>query len=55
MKKCPDKAIIEEKTPYGVKTKIISNLCHGCTICMKECSFNRKDYNQLKNNLKIKN
>ncbi len=52
MKKCPDKAIIEEKTPYGVKTKIISDYCHGCTICMKECSFNRRDYNQIKNKSK---
>lgn len=49
IKKCPDQAIVEEKTPHGVKTKIISDLCHGCTICMKECSFNRREYNQIKN------
>jgi Pyruvate/2-oxoacid:ferredoxin oxidoreductase delta subunit len=49
IKKCPDQAIVEEKTPHGVKTKIISDLCHGCTICMKECSFNRREYDQIKN------
>lgn len=49
IKKCPDQAIVKEKTPHGVKTKIISDLCHGCTICMKECSFNRREYDQIKN------
>ena len=50
IKKCPDQAIVEEDTPQGLKTKIITDLCHGCTICMKECSFNRLGYQKIENN-----
>ncbi len=48
IKKCPDQAIIEDKTPHGIKTRIVIDSCHGCTICMKECSFNRGKYQNIK-------
>lgn len=50
IKKCPGKAIIEGKHPETgqTRTRVIKELCHGCTICMKECSFNRQDYAQIK-------
>lgn len=50
IKKCPGNAITEKALPNGeIKTKIIKDLCHGCTICMRDCSFNRRDYARIKN------
>lgn len=50
IKKCPTDAITEEETVAGfIKTKIIDEYCQGCTICMKECSFNKNNYFALKN------
>jgi ferredoxin len=52
VKKCPGKAIIEESLENGeIRTKIIKDLCHGCTICMRECSFNKREYLQIKDKL----
>ena len=50
IKNCPGNAIIQEKSPESGKarTKIIKDLCSGCTICMRECSFNRRQYTQIK-------
>lgn len=54
IKKCPEDAIIEIESLDGSKgTKLIPEICRGCnescTICMKECPFNKKDYISLKN------
>ena len=58
VRKCPDNAILEEKLPDGeIRTKIIKELCHGCTICMRECQFNKREYMQIKDKhgkLKVK-
>jgi NAD-dependent dihydropyrimidine dehydrogenase PreA subunit len=52
IRKCPGNAIIEEFLENGeIRTKIIKDLCHGCTICMQECSFNKKEYIQIKDRL----
>ena len=51
IKKCPRDAIIEEPFENGIKTIIIKDLCHGCTICMKDCNFNRREYGQIKGRL----
>jgi len=50
IKNCPGDAIIQEKSHETgeVRTRVIKDLCHGCTICMKECSFNRWKYGQIK-------
>lgn len=50
IKKCPGSAIIQEKSSETGKTStmIVNDLCGGCTICMRECSFNRGKYNQIK-------
>ena len=50
IKNCPENAIIQEKSPETGKTrtKIVNDLCSGCTICMRECSFNMQRYNQIK-------
>lgn len=50
IKKCSGEAIIEEKSfeDNNVKTKIIKDLCYGCTICMKDCSFSRNEYAHIK-------
>jgi ferredoxin len=54
IKKCPEDAIIELKSPDGIKrTKLVPELCRGChgscTICMKECPFNNREYTRIKN------
>ncbi len=51
IKNCPGNAIIEESIGNGTKTRIIKDLCHGCTICMRDCSFNRMQYMQIKGRL----
>ena len=53
IKKCPGNAIMEGIHPEtGEKrTKIIKELCHGCTICMRECSFNKINYAHIKNRI----
>lgn len=49
IKACPGNAITEECDVDGkTRTVILKESCHGCTICMKECSFNKREYNQLK-------
>lgn len=50
IKKCPGNAIIQQKSSETGKTrtKIVKDLCGGCTICMRECSFNRREYAQNK-------
>jgi epoxyqueuosine reductase len=49
IKSCPGNAITEEPIQNDEKrTVILKKSCHGCTICMKECSFNRRDYAQIK-------
>lgn len=54
IKNCPGNAILQQTSSETGKrkTKIIKDLCSGCTICMRECSFNRKEYEQIKENLK---
>jgi len=48
IRKCPGNAIIEKTIPNGeIRTKIIKDLCHGCTICMMECSFNKMEYKKI--------
>lgn len=51
VKKCPGNAIIEKGSleEGNLETRIIKDLCHGCTICMKDCSFNKRGYSQIKN------
>jgi len=57
IRKCPEGAILQ--TPIqkegGLKTHIIWTKCfpyfldqHGCSICIKECLFNKQNYNRLK-------
>jgi len=49
IKSCPGNAITEEPIQNNKKrTVILKESCHGCTICMKECSFNRRGYAQIK-------
>ncbi|MCZ3367004.1 MULTISPECIES: 4Fe-4S dicluster domain-containing protein [Methanobacterium] len=50
IKNCPGNAIIQEKSSEtGItRTKVINDLCSGCTICMRGCSFNRRGYMQIK-------
>lgn len=50
IKNCQGNAIIQQDSPEtgGIRTKVIKDLCHGCTICMSECSFNRREYTQIK-------
>ncbi|HTX61519.1 MAG TPA: 4Fe-4S dicluster domain-containing protein [Methanobacterium sp.] len=51
--KCPENAIMEGNHPDTGETgkKIIKELCQGCTVCMKECSFNQREYWQIKDRL----
>lgn len=52
IKSCPGNAITEEFDANGrARTVISKEACHGCTICMKECSFNKREYNQIKTRL----
>jgi epoxyqueuosine reductase len=53
VKKCPENAILEKKSSdIGLSTEIKVDICKGCndacTICMKECPFNKRDYWPLK-------
>ena len=50
IKNCPGNAIVQEKSPETGKTKIkiVNDLCSGCTICMRDCSFNMRGYSQIK-------
>ncbi len=54
IKKCPEGAILEKEFPDGfIGTEVVVEHCKGCndacTICMKECPFNKKEYTHLKN------
>ncbi len=52
IRKCPGNAIIEESFENEeISIKIIKDSCHGCTICMRECSFNKRGYGQIKDRL----
>ncbi len=55
VKNCPGNAIIpQESSETGeIRTRVIKDRCHGCTICMKECSFNRREYAQIKDRFGI--
>ncbi|MGF7117791.1 4Fe-4S binding protein [Methanobacterium oryzae] len=60
IKKCPEDAMIEIESADGSKrNKIIAEICRGCnescTICMKECPFNKRDYTSLKNRFEKNN
>lgn len=50
IRSCPENAIL--KTPIehedGRLSYIDSEKCMGCTMCIKECSFNKKDYYKIK-------
>lgn len=50
IRKCPEKAIMEYPIEHedGRLTHINSERCVGCTICIKECTFNKKDYYKIK-------
>ncbi|HML05204.1 MAG TPA: 4Fe-4S binding protein [Methanobacterium sp.] len=48
VRKCPGDAIGESIENGEIRTKIIKDLCHGCTICMMECSFNKMEYEKIK-------
>ena len=59
IEKCPVKAIFKEAIVNndGTKTQIDDELCfeefssnYGCTVCVKECMFNRVGYDRLKEN-----
>lgn len=57
IKACPSKAILKEPIEHksGRKTNIIREKClpifvkqEGCTVCVKECTFTKVNYNVLK-------
>lgn len=53
IKTCPKNAIVQIESEDGTKeSKFVHELCKGCyescTICMKECPFNKRDYDTLK-------
>ena len=53
IKTCPNDAImIIESEDDSKESKFVPKLCRGCyescTICMKECPFNKRDYDSLK-------
>lgn len=51
---CPGDAIVEKESSNGYgTTKFVAERCVGCkgdicTICMKECPFNKRDYIKIK-------
>jgi epoxyqueuosine reductase QueG len=51
---CPRNAIVEKSAKFNV-SGFIPELCKGCTdictICMKECPFNKREYSHLKSRL----
>ena len=52
IKNCPGNTITEivYRETGTLRTKIVKDLCYGCTICMRDCSFNKNDYTKLKIN-----
>lgn len=49
IRSCPRNAITENTDGNDEKrTVILKKSCHGCTICMRECSFNKRDYDKIK-------
>ncbi len=50
IRKCPAKAILEEPVVHssGRISHIDGDKCISCTLCMKECSFNRAGYDKIK-------
>lgn len=48
--KCPEKAIREYPIKHedGRLSHLNNEKCVGCTICIKECTFNKKDYYKVK-------
>jgi epoxyqueuosine reductase len=51
IKNCPGNAIVGEGSfeSGNLRTKIVKDLCHGCTICMRDCSFNQIGYARIRN------
>ncbi|MHA2175373.1 MAG: 4Fe-4S dicluster domain-containing protein [Candidatus Hodarchaeales archaeon] len=59
IRKCPGWAIYEKPIVHenGLKTHIENEACfpvfleyHGCSICIKECTFNKVDFQRIKQN-----
>ena len=50
VRKCPAKAILEQPIvhPDGRISHVDGDRCISCTICMKECSFNKRGYWAIK-------
>jgi epoxyqueuosine reductase len=50
IRKCPGKAIYATPTkhPDGRLSHIDGDKCISCTLCMKECSFNKQGYSKIK-------
>lgn len=50
IRKCPGKAIYEKPIAHdgGRLSHIDGDKCISCTLCMKECSFNKKGYADIK-------
>lgn len=50
IRKCPGKAILEQPIvhPDGRVSHVDGDKCISCTICMKECSFNKRGYSAIK-------
>ena len=50
VRKCPAKAIYERpiEHPDGRLSHIDGDKCISCTVCMKECSFNRRGYESVR-------
>lgn len=54
IKACPENAIIEKEYSNGYKgTKVIAEKCigctDGCTFCLEDCPFDKKEYLDIKN------
>ena len=52
IKKCPENAIVEIESDGSKSNRFVPELCRGCyescTICMKDCPFNNRDYSRIK-------
>ncbi len=49
IKSCPANALLETPISHedGRVTHINPEKCEGCTICMRDCSFNKRGYSKL--------
>jgi epoxyqueuosine reductase QueG len=50
IRKCPGRAIRDEpiEHPDGRLSHVDGDKCISCTVCMKECSFNKRGYTDIK-------